>query len=175
IFDGWAAKREAPLVSFQRVGRPREEVVSVEKCIADEPKRVTVVLICPTLRYNVYRSAGTFPDVYARVAGLDAELLHRIREGERQGIIKVRVLVDSSIQSIHKVILAGAVHRELSYTACPLGTVALTAADAVRRLDTGHQERQIRQITPVQRQINYSLRIHSVLDRRVARLDSGEG
>src|SRR5207247_2950429 len=83
ILAGGSAERESGLIAFQPVGLTGEEVGGIELRIANKPEHVAVNLVATRLGNDVHRAGGAVSLVRPHVAGLDRELLHRVREGKR--------------------------------------------------------------------------------------------
>ena len=119
----WAADGSAELVAFQgianlnqRRGGRRLGVAEVVGCIqvsvADVLEEIAVPLVGSGLGDYVDDAAGVLAVLCAVVAGLDAELLERVRHGEGRADVGIFVDVIAAVEQVVGLIGTGAVSRD---------------------------------------------------------------
>src|SRR5580704_15524631 len=92
---------------------------------------------------DVDRSSQALTDFGARIAGLNAELLHGIRKRKWQIVVLKIVLIVTAVQCERQIILTGSVHGEAPGGEGHLCAIAGAASHSGARLDSGYQEGQV--------------------------------
>ncbi len=120
IGDDRAAKRAAELVALQAVVAPlaggridgAERVRGVELVVAEELEQVGVKEVRARLGRDVDRRAGVEAVLRVLRAGLDAELLQRVGERQRQVEVVVGVVVQRAVEHVGDAERLAAGHRD---------------------------------------------------------------
>ncbi len=121
----------------------------------------------PLLVTTLMAAARTLADLRAHIAGLHGELFHRIRERIRRVDVGQVVLVVAAVQRKPGGVLPRTVDRKLLVVRGALGAARHAAARADR---AGDQQSELQHVAAVQRQFQYPLAIHDVLDGGAAGL-----
>src|SRR5207302_3237058 len=96
------AERSAKLIALQSVSLPGEGIPGIEEVIAHELKGIAMEVIRTGLRSGVDLSARSSGAACgAETAGIDFELLQRVRKRHRHGSAVVCLVVHRSVELIH--------------------------------------------------------------------------
>ena len=149
------------LVALQRVNRLHaihvsEKVRRIEGAVAHEFKEVAVEPVAAALGDDVDHAARVLAILGVVVAGLNAELLYRVRHGERRIDVGVLIHIIAAVQQIVRLPHASSVGGDGHNDRKRLG-ISLVGLRIGRNRNSSHQRSQRRGIAAVQRKLIHLL------------------
>src|SRR5262249_5551443 len=106
---------------------------------------------------------------------LHAEFLDRIGERKRQIGVEEIITVVAAVQSELEIVLPRAIYRQRLDSRSRVSIQARIAAGATLRLHARDEQREVRQIAAIQRQIHDAPGVYNFLNGGVAGLNSRSG
>ena len=164
-----AARIAAELFALQEVPLGQEEVFRVERAVARVAERAAVEVVGARAGDGVDDRAGARTLRGAVVAGLNRELLQRVRERERLVLLEVRVGVVRAVETERRLPRLGAVGREAQRAGNRLARFLVD----FRHDHARDEHAEPRGVAAVQRQLDDPLRVDDFGDRRRGDVDRG--
>ena len=154
------AQRSAELVAFDAVAHGRESISGIEYSIADKLKQIAMKLVRARFRHQAHRASGLHTTLRRRRAGLDLELLQRIRKGHGYVAVVVHVVVIGPVQRVIQSLVQSAGDRKTG----PGESVPGIGADEGRRRRGSGKTDQLHYVPSVQGQIKDARVLNNLAD-----------
>src|SRR5439155_18968824 len=100
VFRDRTADRAAELVALDRVASGREYFSRIEFSVADELEQIAMERVRARFRYQTDGPGRFHARLRARRAGLDLELLQRVRKGHGYVAVVMRIIVVGAVQGV---------------------------------------------------------------------------
>src|SRR5262249_18355189 len=111
VFHDGASDCPAVLIPLQRIAPGCKEISRIENRIAIELEDIAVHLVRSRLRHDVHHTAGILSIFSAEIAGLDTELLKRVRKGKRLVDVGVFIEIIAPVEHVADLILPRTISR----------------------------------------------------------------
>ena len=100
VLDDGTSHRTAELVAVEGVVPGSEEIPRIQRTVPQKFEDVAVNVVGAGARHDIHHAAGRVAKLRRKVVRVERELLNRVRVGERQIHVQVRVVVPRAVKLV---------------------------------------------------------------------------